>query len=530
MKDGRLILVEWEGRRRPRRDVILELAAAGVPVAEIARRLGVRYQIVYVTLRSQQSARETPAGTPPAAQPAASARPPDAVLLGCVSQKNATPMAAKDLYRSELFRRRRLYAEASGVPWWIVSAEYGLVDPDEVIAPYDTRISRLPPAARSRLADRVATDLEHALGTLAGKHLEVHAGDEYVLAIGPALRNRGALLTRPLEGLRIGEQLAWYGARLGLSRAAATSPKTVATHRSKPTLLGDGRGLSRRVTELFMAGRLDLSDRPGAPAAGWEGMPEVIAVHKLQAIGASAEAVRRFLTFCAAMDRARDADRLWAAGVRLYAARPWVFDPTAVVQHPLRELTDALRRHGVSQRHVIDAFGWRILAETLVDPSVAPGVHAAVFEGRGDAAVLLAELALTSKDGTLLFPLLGGPKVGPLWVRLLAYPGGGEINSLDVVPVAVDVQVRKVTGYLGVTNTEGQDLEDVRALIQATWAKDVAEHGADGPAGLRDTPGALDPALWFYGKWGCTFCERAGRRLPISPVCEECGFLRGGHG
>ena len=24
---------------------------------------------------------------------------------------------------------------------------------------------------------------------------------------------------------------------------------------------------------------------------------------------------------------------------------------------------------------------------------------------------------------------------------------------------------------------------------------------------------ALDPALWFYGKWGCTFCERAGRRL-----------------
>jgi hypothetical protein len=42
MKDGRLALVEWEGRRRPRRDVILELAASGVPVAEIACRLGVR--------------------------------------------------------------------------------------------------------------------------------------------------------------------------------------------------------------------------------------------------------------------------------------------------------------------------------------------------------------------------------------------------------------------------------------------------------------------------------------------------------
>lgn len=91
-------------------------------------------------------------------------------------------MAAKDLYRSELFRRRRLYAEASGRPWWIVSTEYGLVDPDEVIVPYDTRIVRLSLAARHQLADRVATDLERALGILAGKRLEIHAGDEYVLA------------------------------------------------------------------------------------------------------------------------------------------------------------------------------------------------------------------------------------------------------------------------------------------------------------------------------------------------------------
>ena len=166
------------------------------------------------------------------------------------------------------------------------------------------------------------------------------------------------------------------------------------------------------------------------------------------------------------------------------------------------------------------------MAETLVDPQLAPEAQSAIYDGRADARRVLAELASETRSGTSLFPLLGGPKVGPLWVRLLAHPGGAEISSLDAVPVAVDVQVRKVTEYLGVTDTAGRDLEDVRALIQATWARDVAEHGADGPAGLRDTPGALDPALWFYAKWGCTFCERAGRRLPISPVCEECGFRR----
>ena len=61
-----------------------------------------------------------------------------------------------------------------------------------MIAPYDTRIARLPLPARHLLADRVATDLERELGTLAGKELEVHAGDEYVLAIGPSLRASGS--------------------------------------------------------------------------------------------------------------------------------------------------------------------------------------------------------------------------------------------------------------------------------------------------------------------------------------------------
>ena len=86
------------------------------------------------------------------------------------------------------------------------------------------------------------------------------------------------------------------------------------------------------------------------------------------------------------------------------------------------------------------------------------------------------------------------------------------------------MQVRKVTEYLGATETAGRDLEDVRAAIQETWARGVAAHGAAPPEGLADTPGALDPALWFFGKWGSTYCQRAGQRMPISPLCAECRF------
>lgn len=93
------------------------------------------------------------------------------------------------------------------------------------------------------------------------------------------------------------------------------------------------------------------------------------------------------------------------------------------------------------------------------------------------------------------------------------------------MPIAVDVQVRKVTEYLGVTDTLGRPLDDVRATIQRTWARDVELNGAVGPGDLDGTSAALDPALWFFAKWGCTFCERAKRQMPIAPECGECQFV-----
>ncbi len=418
--------------------------------------------------------------------------------MGCVSQKNETARAAKDLYRSELFRRRRLWAEASDVPWWIFSAEYGLVQPDQVIEPYDTRIGRLSSDARTRLAESVVSDLDLALAGLSGKVIELHAGDEYALVVKGPLQRRGATVIRPLEGLRIGEQLGWYGDHLGLDPVAPIARPIARRPAVAPkALLGDGRGLSRAITELFVSGRLDLTDRTNAPPAGWDGMPEVMAAKHVRALGATDSELRLFLTFNAAMDRARDADVLARRAVKLFELERWTYNPVEVVRRSTLDLTDALRRSGVSQRHSVDVYGWRILAETLADPSRAPVARAAILEGHADALDLMGELQATSDGGSALFPLLSGPKVSALWVRLLAHPGGATITSMGDVPVAVDVQVRKVTEYLGVTDTGGLDLEDVRAAIQETWARDVAAHGAAGPDGIANTPGALDPALWF---------------------------------
>jgi hypothetical protein len=157
---------------------------------------------------------------------------------------------------------------------------------------------------------------------------------------------------------------------------------------------------------------------------------------------------------------------------------------------------------------------------------VAAPIQRAVIEGEGEARELLDALHTQSPGGTDSFPFLRGPKVGPMWVRMLAHPGRGQISSIDILPVAVDVQVRKVTEYLGVTDTRDHDLDSARPIIQAAWQRDVGANGADGPPSLDRSAAALDPALWFWGKWGCTRCERAGRRLPIAEPCAYCRFAR----
>lgn len=137
-------------------------------------------------------------------------RPAKAVVVGCVNQKQPYRALAKDLYVSNLFRKRRAYAEASGLPWFILSAKYGIAQPDTVLEPYDETLDRLPRAALLRWDERGVLELERILGPLAGLVLEIHAGKRYVEGVESALHRRSTEVVVPLKGLRIGQQLQWY--------------------------------------------------------------------------------------------------------------------------------------------------------------------------------------------------------------------------------------------------------------------------------------------------------------------------------
>jgi hypothetical protein len=142
-----------------------------------------------------------------------SRRPPaevDVVIVGCVSSKQAGPAPARDLYVSPLWAKRRHYAESSGRPWVIFSAEHGILKPDQVIEYYDVALMKLPVHERRAKGERAAEQLDQFFGPLRGKTFEIHAGAAYVDALRGPLKREGANLETPLHGLSIGYQLQWY--------------------------------------------------------------------------------------------------------------------------------------------------------------------------------------------------------------------------------------------------------------------------------------------------------------------------------
>jgi len=132
-----------------------------------------------------------------------------AYLVSCVRQKREQASAARDLYVSALFRKARRYAEASGCPWFILSAEYGLVAPDQVVAPYERTLNAMPVAERRAWAGRVAVQLAQAVPDLS--RVVFLAGERYREFLARHLAGRGVAVSVPIEGLRIGEQLSWLG-------------------------------------------------------------------------------------------------------------------------------------------------------------------------------------------------------------------------------------------------------------------------------------------------------------------------------
>jgi hypothetical protein len=199
----------------------------------------------------------------------------DLLLVTCVKDKLGVPAAAADLYVSALFKRERAFAERRGVPWFILSAEHGLVAPGEWLAPYDRYLPDTAASYRAAWGNWVVERLELLAGPLRGRVVEVHASAAYVDAIAKPMSAKGASLLDPLRGLTLGQRLAWYGTGLDVSYVdAAPFVQRLRSHEVgvAPSEFLEGQGAGLRVAGLYSwwidaAGAADLSRGLGLPVS-----------------------------------------------------------------------------------------------------------------------------------------------------------------------------------------------------------------------------------------------------------------------
>ena len=120
-------------------------------------------------------------------------------LIGSSGATSDEPRPAGEMFRSDGFARAREHAQHSRLPWFVLSAKHGLLDPAEVISPHEIQIDDQPASYRTAWGEWVVAQLADRL-QLDGVVVEVHGGVDFAQPLRQPLARRGAALELPLPG------------------------------------------------------------------------------------------------------------------------------------------------------------------------------------------------------------------------------------------------------------------------------------------------------------------------------------------
>ncbi|HET9167961.1 MAG TPA: hypothetical protein VFN97_00955 [Actinospica sp.] len=118
------------------------------------------------------------------------------ILVGGGKDQLSAPAVARELYVSPLFARRRARAEASGVPWFVVSGRWGLLEPGDLVAPYSFSLAEQSVNYQRAWGRFVAEQLCVVGSVGRGDVVEIYAGAAYAAALTAPIEFLGARVRR----------------------------------------------------------------------------------------------------------------------------------------------------------------------------------------------------------------------------------------------------------------------------------------------------------------------------------------------
>lgn len=126
------------------------------------------------------------------------------VLISCSKLKRSYACAARELYdASPLFRHSLAYARQLASPIYILSAKYGLLPEDQIIAPYNESLTDKTSKEKLVWGQTVVSQIQKEFNPEQTRFV-ILAGRNYYEDLLPYLPN----FELPLQGMRMGERIA----------------------------------------------------------------------------------------------------------------------------------------------------------------------------------------------------------------------------------------------------------------------------------------------------------------------------------
>lgn len=235
-----------------------------------------------------------------------------------------------------------------------------------------------------------------------------------------------------------------------------------------------------------------------------------------------------FLTLTVSIDYQRDAVALWRNSRETFegAATRYLFDPKSLHETSPRQITPDMQIHELSKKPKKDAHIWRTVGVTFFkkwESNPRNFLQSCNWNSLAILERLRTDTHLYNERSVSDYPYLRGPKIGPLWLRMLRDNAGiDQLKNLDKVPIPVDIHIARASLATGVIRgrTQGQ-LHDLFEDIRTAWAESVKGlNTKDRPMIALD----VDEPLWHLSKYGCRYRDKENGLCPVSGQCEAKEF------
>ncbi|MCR4398830.1 MAG: hypothetical protein NUV93_07695 [Firmicutes bacterium] len=232
--------------------------------------------------------------------------------------------------------------------------------------------------------------------------------------------------------------------------------------------------------------------------------------------GIPLERLVNVLTVTAALDYQGNSERLWRAAIGTYLDRAtsWLFDMVEVARRDIPAVRRAMSVHGFTGRYPGNnaRYVWR-LCRTFA--SLYGGSPIGLLEKYGHDAGLIHRTGKGLGD----LPGLTGPKILPLWLRVLKDVASLDLKNMEAVCIPVDVHIARATLRVIYLSNRRPDVPAQREAMVSAWSEICRAVGRP-----EIYPLALDEPLWLLSRHGCSGtddgsrCHRAGECV----VAEFC--------